>query len=74
MRKYLPVSFTLVVVVTILTLFMKYPPFEEKQDIAIKNGMTLRHIAERNDVPIEACPNDVLGFASISKSVVKSGA
>ncbi len=53
MRKYLTVGFILVVVVTILAFFMKYPPLEDKQDIAIKDSMTLRHIAERNDVPIE---------------------
>ena len=42
MRNYIAVGFILVVLVAALTFFMKYPPFEEKQDVAIRDGMTLR--------------------------------
>jgi NAD-dependent dihydropyrimidine dehydrogenase PreA subunit len=32
---------------------MKYPPIENEREVIIKRGMSLRHIAERNDVPIQ---------------------
>jgi NAD-dependent dihydropyrimidine dehydrogenase PreA subunit len=51
-RSYILTSIILIVAVIILALLIKYPPYKKQQPIAIKDNMTLRHIAERNDVPL----------------------
>ena len=53
-RDYIVSSIVLIVAVIISALLIKYPPYEKKQPVAIKENMTLRHIAERNDVPLQA--------------------
>jgi len=54
MRGYIILSVILIVVVSILGILIKHPPYEEQPSITIKENMTLRHIAERNDVPIQS--------------------
>jgi NAD-dependent dihydropyrimidine dehydrogenase PreA subunit len=43
----------LVIITTAMALFIKYQPFEQEDGIAVRNEMHIRHIAERNDVPID---------------------
>jgi len=54
MRGYIILSIILIVAVGILAILIKYPPYEQQQPVTIKENMTLRHIAERNDVPLHA--------------------
>jgi len=54
MRKYIIASIFLVGVVFMLAALIKYPPYQKQQPITIKENMTLRHISERNDVPLES--------------------
>jgi NAD-dependent dihydropyrimidine dehydrogenase PreA subunit len=54
MRSYIPYGIALIVIVAILAILIKFPPFEEQQPIAIQDNMSLQHIAERNDVPLRA--------------------
>jgi len=54
MRSYLVAGWSLIGAVTVLVFLIKYPSFEEKQDVVIKDAMTLRHLAERNDVPVQS--------------------
>lgn len=53
MRHFVLLGAVLVVITTTLALFIKYHPFEEKDGIAVRDEMHLRHIAERNNVPID---------------------
>jgi NAD-dependent dihydropyrimidine dehydrogenase PreA subunit len=43
----------LVMITTAMALFIKYQPFEQEDGIAVRDEMHIRHIAERNDVPID---------------------
>ena len=54
MRNFVILGAGLVVITSALALFIKYDPFPEEKKITVRDEMTLRHIAERNDVPIEA--------------------
>lgn len=54
MRSYVLFAILLIGIVLILAVLIKYPPYEEHQSIVIKDNMSLRHIAERNDVPIQS--------------------
>ena len=53
MKKHIILGIVLVLVTTGLALFIKFHPFQRKQEIAFQDEMTLRHISERNDMPIE---------------------
>ncbi len=54
MRKYLTLGLFGIVAVTILAFLIKFPPYEEEQPVAINDIMSLRHVSERNDVPLDA--------------------
>lgn len=54
MRGYIFYSFALLIAVTVLAILITHPPIEKKQPITIKEGMSLRHISERNDVSLHA--------------------
>jgi len=43
-----------VVITAAMALFIKYHPFHEEASVAVRDEMSLRHIAERNNVPIDA--------------------
>jgi hypothetical protein len=54
MKKYIIYGIILIIFITFLGLFIKYHPFEEEQKLGIRDEMAIRHIAERNDVPIDS--------------------
>jgi NAD-dependent dihydropyrimidine dehydrogenase PreA subunit len=54
MRGYVIVTVFLVMAVFALAILIKYPPFQQQQPVTIKENMSLRHIAERNDVPLQS--------------------
>jgi hypothetical protein len=54
MRNYAILGSGLVVITSALALFIKYHPFEEEAKIAVRDEMALRHVAERNNVAIDA--------------------
>ncbi len=54
MKNFLILGVSLVVITSALALFIKYHPFAEEEKIAVRDEMHIRHIAERNDVPIDA--------------------
>jgi polyferredoxin len=54
MRTYAFLGVVLVVITSALALFIKYHPFQEEEKIAVRDEMSLRHVAERNNVPIDA--------------------
>ncbi|MBN1341798.1 MAG: 4Fe-4S binding protein [Phycisphaerae bacterium] len=54
MRSFVVLGAGLVVVTSALALFIKCHPFQEEEKIAVRGEMSLRHIAERNSVPIDA--------------------
>ena len=54
MRSHIVLGIVLIVAVSILAILIKYPPFEKQQPVMIKENMSLRHVAERNDVPIHS--------------------
>ena len=54
MKRFLILGVSLVVVTSALALFIKYHPFDKEEKIAVRDEMHIRHIAERNDVPIDA--------------------
>ncbi|MFC2165883.1 4Fe-4S binding protein [Acidobacteriota bacterium] len=54
MRNYVIVSIILIVAVSTLAVLIKYPQLEDHSPIVIKENMTLRHISERNDVPLQS--------------------
>jgi len=53
MKNFLILGVSLVVITSALALFIKYHPFAEEEKIAVRDEMHIRHIAERNDVPID---------------------
>ncbi len=53
MKNFLILGTVLVAVISALALFIKYHPFEQEDGIAVRDEMHIRHIAERNDVPID---------------------
>jgi NAD-dependent dihydropyrimidine dehydrogenase PreA subunit len=53
MKKYTVFGIILIVVISSLGLFIKFHPFEKDKRIAVGGQMALRHIAERNNIPIE---------------------
>ena len=66
----------MILVVIVLTLFIHYPPFEEEQPIVIRKGMTLRHIAERNNVPVQSLmsllsPDEQTDFITTFRNIHK---
>ena len=54
MKNFLILGVSLVVITSALALFIKYHPFDKEEKIAVRGEMHIRHIAERNDVPIDA--------------------
>jgi polyferredoxin len=54
MRTFAILGAALVVTTSAMALFIKYHPFQEEEQIAVRDEMSLRHIAERNNVPIDA--------------------
>ena len=54
MRNFAILGTVLIVVTSALALFIKYHPFQKEEKIAVRDEMSLRHIAERNNVPIDA--------------------
>lgn len=54
MRTFAILGIVLVFATTGLALLIKYDPFEKEPKIAVRDEMSLRHIAERNNVPIDA--------------------
>jgi hypothetical protein len=46
MRHYLISSVVLILVVSILAILIRYPPYKEQPAITVKENMSLRHIAE----------------------------
>ena len=53
MKNFLILGVLLVVITSALALFIKYHPFDKEEKIAVRDEMHIRHIAERNDVPID---------------------
>ncbi len=53
MKRYIVVALLCVFAVLALTTLIQYPPFEEDQVVLVRDGMSLRHISERNDVPLD---------------------
>lgn len=53
MRKYLTLGLIITIIVTVLAFFIKFHPFSEQETIGIKDNWAIRHVAERNNVPIE---------------------
>ncbi|MBC8874958.1 MAG: 4Fe-4S binding protein [Planctomycetes bacterium] len=53
MKNFLILGVSLVVITSALALFIKYHPFDKEEKIAIRDEMHIRHVAERNDVPID---------------------
>lgn len=53
MRNFGILGAVFVIITSILALFIKYHPFKEEVKIAVRDEMSLRHIAERNNVPID---------------------
>jgi polyferredoxin len=54
MKKYILFGVLLVVMITVLGFFIKYHPFEEEEKLGVRDDMAIRHVAERNNVPIDA--------------------
>ena len=54
MRAFAILGAVLVTITSASALFIKYHPFQEEKRIAVREEMSLRHIAERNNVPIDA--------------------
>jgi NAD-dependent dihydropyrimidine dehydrogenase PreA subunit len=54
MRNFITAGLILILVVAACVILMKYPPFEKRQPVIIKGNMSLRHVAERNDVPLSS--------------------
>jgi len=52
-KNFLITGILLVVITSVLALFIKYHPFDKEEKIAVRDEMHIRHIAERNDVPID---------------------
>ena len=44
-------AIALIGIVVVFALLIKFPPIEKQHPITIKDEMSIRHIAERNDVP-----------------------
>ena len=53
MKNFVILGMGLVMITTAMALFIKYQPFEQEDGIAVRDEMHIRHIAERNDVPID---------------------
>lgn len=53
MKNFVILGVVLVVITFTLALFIKYHPFDEEDVIAVRDEMHVRHIAERNNVPID---------------------
>jgi polyferredoxin len=54
MRTFAILGAALVVTTSAMALFIKYHPYHEEEEIAVRDEMSLRHIAERNNVSIDA--------------------
>ncbi len=54
MRNFAILSAVFIATTSALALFIKYRPFQEEEQSAVRDEMSLRHIAERNNVPIDA--------------------
>jgi hypothetical protein len=54
MRSYITLSVFLILAVFTLAILIKYPPYQKQQPITVKENMSLRHIAERNDIPLQS--------------------
>jgi len=54
MRHYIISGAILILVVSVLAILIKYPPYKEPPSITVNDDMSLRHIAERNDVSIQS--------------------
>ena len=77
MRKYAITWLIFVFVVGILAFLIKYPPIQKSQPIMIQDTMSLRHIAERNDVPLHALtpllsPEERLNVLTTFENIHKS--
>jgi len=77
MRKYAITWLFFVIVVGILAFLIKYPPIQKTQPIMIQDTMSLRHIAERNDVPLHALtpllsPEERLNVLTTFENIHKS--
>lgn len=53
MRTFAILGAALVLTTSAMALFIKYHPFHEEEKIAVRDEMSLRHIAERNNVSID---------------------
>lgn len=53
MRTFAILGVSLMVTTSAMALFIKYHPFQEEEQIAVRDEMSLRHIAERNNVSID---------------------